>query len=152
MVPLADEAPLTTTVVRRDLTLDLALRIIDGAAQEATRRGVAMGLAVVDTGGRVVATARMDGAQLIAVDLATDKAYTAVALGQPTEAWAASTQPGGSDWGLSTTLGGRLVVFAGGLPVKVDGHVVGAIGVSGSAATVDRACAVAGLTSVGLHE
>ena len=151
MVPLADEA-LATTVVRRDLTLDLALRMIDGAAQEATRRDVSMGLAVVDTGGRVVATARMDGAQLIAVDLATDKAYTAVALGQPTEAWAASTQPGGSDWGLSTTLGGRLVVFAGGLPVKVDGHVVGGIGVSGSAATVDRACAVAGLASVGLTE
>ena len=151
MVPLADEA-LATTVVRRDLTLDLALRMIDGAAQEATSRNVAMGLAVVDTGGCVVATARMDGAQLIAVDLATDKAYTAVALGQPTEAWAASTQPGGSDWGLSTTLGGRLVVFAGGLPVKVDGHVVGGIGVSGSAATVDRACAVAGLAAVGLSE
>ena len=151
MVPLADEA-LATTVVRRDLTLDLALRMIHGAAQEATRREVAMGLAVVDTGGQVVATARMDGAQLIAVDLATDKAYTAVALGQPTEAWAASTQPGGSDWGLCTTLGGRLVVFAGGLPVKVDGHVVGGIGVSGSAATVDRACAVAGLAAVGLSE
>ena len=65
-----------------------------------------MGLAVVDTAGGVVASARMDGAQLIAVDLATDKAYTAVAFGQPTEAWSDSTQPGGADWGLSTTLGG----------------------------------------------
>ena len=138
------------TRTREDLTLDLALRLIDGACREATRRDVAMGLAVVDTGGGVVATARMDGAQLVAVELATDKAYTAVAFGQPTEAWSASTQPGGADWGLSTTLGGRLVVFAGGLPVHVDGRVVGAIGVSGSAADVDRACAQAGLAAVGL--
>jgi len=138
------------TITRQDLTLELALRLIDGACREATRRNVAMGLAVVDTGGSVVATARMDGAQLVAVELATDKAYTAVAFGQPTEAWSASTQPGGADWGLSTTLGGRLVVFAGGLPVHVDGQVVGAIGVSGSAAEVDRACAQAALAAVGL--
>ncbi len=152
MVQLTDDAVRATTVVRRDLTLDLALRLIQGAAAEATQRQVSMGLAVLDTGGRVVATARMDGAQLIAVELATDKAYTAVALGRPTEAWSASTQPGGSDWGLSTTLGGRLVVLAGGLPVRVDGAVVGAIGVSGAAAATDRACAVAGLAAVGLTE
>lgn len=138
------------TTTRQDLTLELALRLIDGACQEAARREVSMGLAVVDTGGCVIASARMDGAQLVAVDLAVDKAYTAVAFGQPTEAWAASTQPGGADWGLSTTLGGRLVVFAGGLPVHVDGQVVGAIGVSGSAAEVDRAVAQAGIAAVGL--
>ena len=142
--------PRHATTTRQDLTLDLALRLIDGACQEAVRRDVAMGLAVVDTAGGVVASARMDGAQLVAVDLATDKAYTAVAFGQPTEAWSDSTQPGGADWGLSTTLGGRLVVFAGGLPVRVDGQVVGAIGVSGSAAQVDRACAEAGIAAVGL--
>ena len=142
--------PRQATTTRQDLTLDLALRLIDGACQEAVRREVAMGLAVVDTAGGVVASARMDGAQLVAVDLATDKAYTAVAFGQPTEAWSDSTQPGGADWGLSTTLGGRLVVFAGGLPVRVDGEVVGAIGVSGSAAQVDRACAEAGIAAVGL--
>ena len=144
------QSPRHATTTRQDLTLDLALRLIDGACQEAARRDVAMGLAVVDTAGGVVASARMDGAQLVAVDLATDKAYTAVAFGQPTEAWSDSTQPGGADWGLSTTLGGRLVVFAGGLPVRVDGQVVGAIGVSGSAAQVDRACAQAGIAAVGL--
>ena len=144
------QSPRHATTTRQDLTLDLALRLIDGACQEAARREVAMGLAVVDTAGGVVASARMDGAQLVAVDLATDKAYTAVAFGQPTEAWSDSTQPGGADWGLSTTLGGRLVVFAGGLPVRVDGQVVGAIGVSGSAAQVDRACAQAGIAAVGL--
>ncbi len=109
-----------------------------------------MGIAVVDTAGRLVAAARMDDAQFVAVDLATDKAFTAAALRQPTETWAVSTQPGGDDWGLSTTLGGRLVVFAGGLPVRVDGQVVGGLGVSGSAGSVDRACAVAGLHQAGL--
>ena len=139
-------------VVRREVGLDLAQAVLQGVRDEAGRRSVAMGAAVVDLGGRVVAALRMDGAQVPALDLAIDKAFTAVSFDFPTEFWASSTRPDGSDWGLSTTLGGRLVVFAGGLPVKVDGHVVGGIGVSGSAASVDRACAVAGLASVGLTE
>jgi len=109
---------------------------------------MAMGIAVVDTGGNVVAAARMDGAQLVALPLATDKAYTAVAFGRPTEAWAESSAPGGSDWGLSTVLQGRLVVFAGGLPIVVEGELVGGLGVSGGPAEVDRACAEAGLLMV----
>jgi uncharacterized protein GlcG (DUF336 family) len=106
--------PRHTTTTRQDLTLDLALRLIDGACQEAVRRSVSMGLAVVDTAGGVVASARMDGAQLVAVDLATDKAYTAVAFGQPTEAWSASTQPGGLGLGAVHHPGAdALVGFAG---------------------------------------
>ena len=138
-------AGLTT---RRDVTLDLAEQILREARAEAERRGVPMGLAVVDTGGNLVAGARMDGTQLVALALATDKAYTAVAFGRPTEAWAEVSAPGGSDWGLSTVLQGRLVVFAGGLPITVDGAVVGGLGVSGGPAAVDRACAEAGLRAV----
>lgn len=140
------------TVERRDVGLDLALTVLTGVRAEAARAGVSLGMAVVDTGGGLVASARMDGAQLVAVALATDKAFTAVAFGAPTEAWAESTQPGGSDWGMTTTVGGRLVVFAGGLPLRVDGRVVGAVGVSGAAAHVDRACAAAGLRAAGLAE
>jgi uncharacterized protein GlcG (DUF336 family) len=108
-----------------------------------------MGAAVVDLGGRVVAALRMDGAQLPALDLAIDKAYTAVSFGHPTEFWAASTRPDGSDWGLSTTLGGRIVVFAGGLPVRAGGALAGGLGVRGAASDVDRACAEAGLRAPG---
>ncbi len=135
---------------RVDVGLELAERILAGVRAEATARGVAMGIAVTDGAGLVVMTARMDGAQIPAVALATDKAYTAVAFGAPSEAWAQSTAPGGSDWGLSTALGGRFVVFAGGLPIHIDGELAGAVGVSGAAASVDRACAEAGLRAAGL--
>jgi uncharacterized protein GlcG (DUF336 family) len=145
-------APLAraTTRNRADATLDLAQVLLAGVRAEAELRGVALGAAVVDAGGDLVAALRMDGAQLVALPLATDKAYTAVALDAPTETWAASTAPGGADWGMATALGGRLVVFAGGLPVRVDGALVGGLGVSGAAAAVDRACAEAGLAAAGL--
>lgn len=142
---------MTDGVLRRaDVGLDLAGSIVAGTRLEAAGRGVAMGIAVVDRGGLPIVTARMDGAQIPAVDLAVGKAYTAVAFGSPTEAWAQSTAPGGSDWGLSTALAGRFVVIAGGLPILVDGELAGAVGVSGAAAPVDRACAEAGLRAAGL--
>jgi uncharacterized protein GlcG (DUF336 family) len=137
-------------LVRADVGLDLAERLLRGVREEADRRGLAMGAAVVDRSGLLVAALRMDSAQTIALPLAIDKAWTAVACGLPTERWAESTQPGGVDWGLNTTLGGRFVVFAGGLPVSVDGDVCGGLGVSGAAAAVDRACAEAGLRAAGL--
>jgi uncharacterized protein GlcG (DUF336 family) len=136
-------------VTRSEVGLDAALTVLAGVREEAARRGVAMGAVVQDLGGRTVAAQRMDGAQLAAVDLAADKAYTAVSFGHPTEAWAASTVPGQGDWGLSTVLGGRIVVFAGGLPLRRDGRLVGAVGVSGAAAAVDRACAAAGVAAAG---
>jgi len=138
-------------VVRREVGLELAQACLEGVRAEAERRGVAMGAAVVDLGGRLVAGLRMDGAQLPALDLAIDKAYTAVSFGFPTEFWAASTRPDGADWGLSTTLGGRIVVFAGGLPIRSDGALAGGLGVSGAASAVDRACAEAGLRAAGLE-
>jgi uncharacterized protein GlcG (DUF336 family) len=140
----------SATVRRADVTLALAQELLAGVVTEAGERGVSMGAAVVDRGGNVVASVRMDGAQIIALPLAVDKAFTAVACGRPSEAWAGSTQPGGGDWGFNTTLGGRIVVFAGGMPVVVGGEVVGGLGVSGAAASVDKACAQAGLTSAGL--
>jgi uncharacterized protein GlcG (DUF336 family) len=131
--------------------LDLALDLLEGVRTEAAERGVAMGAAVVDIGGNIVASCRMDGAQLVALPLAIDKAWTAVACGQPTERWATSSTPGEGDWGLSTALGGRFIVFAGGLPITTtDGQLIGGLGVSGSAAEVDRACAEAALRAAGL--
>jgi uncharacterized protein GlcG (DUF336 family) len=60
-------------------------------------------------------------------------------------------RPDGSDWGLASTLGGRIVVFAGGLPIRADGALAGGLGVSGAASEVDRACAEAGLRAAGLE-
>lgn len=133
-----------------DMSLALAEQLLAGAREEAERRGLALGIAVVDRAGQLVAAVRMDAAQHIALRLATDKAWTASACGQPTEHWSDSSQPGGSDWGITGTLGGRFVVFAGGLPVVVDGSLLGGIGVSGAAAEVDQACARAGMDHAGL--
>lgn len=135
---------------RPEVGLALADVILAGVRREADALGLAMGMAVVDLGGQLVAAARMDGAQLIAVPLAVDKAFTAVAVGLPTETWAESTRPGGADWGFSTVLGGRIVVFAGGLPIRVGGALVGGLGVSGAAAHLDRLCAAAGLRAADL--
>lgn len=147
---MSTESREPVTLVREEVSLDLAQAILAGVRAEAERRSVAMGAAVVDLGGRLVAALRMDGAQLPALDLAVDKAYTAVAFGHPTEFWAESTRPDGGDWGLATSLGGRLVVVAGGLPIVVGGGLAGGVGVSGAASAVDRECALAGLRAAGL--
>jgi uncharacterized protein GlcG (DUF336 family) len=137
-------------VTRADVGLALAEAVLSGVRDAAAERGLAMGAAVLDRGGQIVSAMRMDGAQICAVPLALDKAYTAVAVGAPTDAWAGSTQPGGADWGFNTTLGGRIVVLAGGLPIVHDGEVIGGLGVSGGAGADDLACAQAGLEAAGL--
>lgn len=137
-------------LTRAEVGLDLAERLLQGVRDEAERLGHAMGGAVVDRGAQLVAAMRMDGAQICAVPLAIDKAFTAVALGLSTDVWAESTQPGGTDWGFNTTLGGRIIVFGGGLPIVYEGDLIGGLGVSGAAAAEDKACAEAGLRAAGL--
>lgn len=132
-------------VERRDLGLALARLLIEAAVQEAEQIGTPMAIAVVDGGGNVVAVERMDGAQLVAVPLAIDKAWTAVVCSAPTDDWASTTVPGNEDWGLSTALGGRVVVLPGGLPVKDGDTLIGGVGVSGGYGHEDKRCAQAAL-------
>jgi uncharacterized protein GlcG (DUF336 family) len=117
---------------------------------EADRLGLAIAAAVVDSGGQLVEAVRMDGAQLCAMPLAMDKAYTAVACGLPTAAWATRTQPGQADWGLNTALGGRLIAFAGGVPLYSESILVGGLGISGAAAHQDQAVAEAAVSAIGM--
>lgn len=133
-----------------DMSLELAERVLAGLKAEASEVDVRLAVAVVDRGGNLVAALRMDGAQLGANALALDKAYTAVAFGLPTGAWAASSGPGGSDWGLAATLDGRAVVFPGGVPVFLDGHLIGGVGVSGAKSVVDETCAEKAVAGAGL--
>ncbi|GAA0438973.1 hypothetical protein Acor_68520 [Acrocarpospora corrugata] len=128
------------------VSLDLARRISARSEAEARKLGKPMGIAVVDRAGHVILATRMDGASPVALRLAIDKAFTAAAFNAPTDAWSEVTQPGAADWGLTSALGGRIVILAGGLPIRVDGRLVGALGVSGAAPSVDLACAQAGLT------
>ena len=130
--------------------LELALRVLAEVRAEAAREGLAVAAAVADAGGHVIASARMDGAALGAMKLAVDKAFTAVLWQTPTGVFMSSTQPGGDDWGFNTSTDGRIVVYAGGLPVFDGEELCGALGVSGGTGEQDEACARQALAATGL--
>ena len=129
------------------MTVDLAtaLRMIAAAHAEAERRSIVVSAAVVDAGGNLVAFGRMDGAEIAGPVLAVDKAYTAVSNRIATSELATLAAPGGELFGLHANGGGRFVIFGGGVPITVEGTVVGGVGVSGASAADDEACAVAAL-------
>lgn len=129
-------------LVTPDMSLEVAERLLAEVKAQAVARGLHLAAAVVDRGGNTVVSMRMDHAQLGAGSLALDKAVTAASFGYPTAAWTASSAPGGSDWGLAHTLGGRAIVFPGGVPVFARASLIGGLGVSGASSDVDEACAV----------
>jgi len=135
----------------REIGLEKALALLGHVREAAAREGLAVAAAVCDRGGNAVASARMDGAALGAMALAVDKAYTAVLWQVPTGEFMQSTQPGGVDWGFNTTTGGRVVVYAGGLPIFARSELVGGLGVSGGTGEQDEACARAALGAEGLE-
>ena len=135
-------------VSRQHLSLEVALSLLARVREEAEARDLALAAAVVDTAGHVLASQRMDGTALGAMQLAVGKAYTAAAWATPSGEFSQSTQPGGDDWGWNTT-DPRVVVYAGGIPLLVDGELVGAIGASGGAAAEDEECVLAAASAVG---
>jgi corrinoid adenosyltransferase len=135
-------------ISRRHLSLELALALLARVREEAQAHDLSLAAAVVDPGGQVLASQRMDGAALGAMQLAVGKAFTAVSWATPSGEFGRSTQPGGDDWGWNTT-DTRIVVYAGGIPLLVDGELVGAIGASGGTATEDEECVIAAATGLG---
>lgn len=135
-------------ISRRHLSLDLALAVLARTREEAEARDLSLAAAVVDTSGHVLASQRMDGTALGAMQLAVGKAFTAVSWATPSGEFSRSTQPGGDDWGWNTT-DARVVVYAGGIPLLVDGELVGAIGASGGTASEDEECVVAAAHALG---
>jgi uncharacterized protein GlcG (DUF336 family) len=129
-------------IQRRRNSLDLALALLSRVREEAASRGLSLAVAVVDDGGHVVASQKMDEAALGAMQLAIGKAYTAVLWGTPSGDFTESTQPGGEDWGWNST-DPRIVVYAGGVPLHVDGELVGGVGASGGTAAQDAECVLA---------
>jgi uncharacterized protein GlcG (DUF336 family) len=120
------------------LTLAAARRMIAAVEAEAAELRVAMSVAVVDAGDQLVAFARMDGADLVGVQLARDKAYTALVNRMPTGDLAPLVQPGAEFYGYDSVAAGRMIVFAGGMPLERNGVLVGAVGVSGGSAQEDQ--------------
>jgi uncharacterized protein GlcG (DUF336 family) len=137
------------TFEKASISSELAHRIIAAAEAKAAEMGHPFVIAVVDDAGVLKAFSRMDGAALLSVQVAQDKAYTAVGFGLSTDGWhefikddppLALGAPAGID---------RLVVFGGGYPISIGGKLVGGIGVSGGHYSQDMDVARAGLSAIG---
>jgi uncharacterized protein GlcG (DUF336 family) len=126
------------------VTLENARKIIVAAEKKAGELGQPMNIAVADGGGNLVAHVRMDGAWIGSIDIAINKAFTARAFDISTRDLAKHAQPGGQFYGIHASNHGRVMIFAGGVPVKRAGKVVGAVGVSGGTGEQDQAVAEAG--------
>lgn len=124
--------------------LEDARRVIVAAEKKARELGQPMNIAVADEGGRLVAHVRMDGAWLGSIDISINKAFTARAFDIATKDLAEQSQSGGQFFGIHASNDGRVMVFAGGIPLKREGKVVGAVGVSGGSGEQDHTVAAAG--------
>ncbi|WP_196258857.1 GlcG/HbpS family heme-binding protein [Pelagibacterium limicola] len=119
--------------------------LIAGAAEKSREIGVPMCIAVTDESGQLIAFERMDGGKVTSTTIAIDKAFTAAGAKRATHEYGAVSQPGKPAYGINSAIGGRLMVVGGGLPVIVDGEVVGGIGISSGTPDQDLACAQAGV-------
>ncbi len=126
------------------ITLADARRIIEAAEKKAEEIGQPMNIAVVDQGGNLVAHVRMDKAWMGSVDISINKAWTARAFDIATKDLAELSQSGDQFFGIHASNHGRVMIFAGGIPLKRGNEVVGAIGVSGGLGKQDQAVAEAG--------
>jgi uncharacterized protein GlcG (DUF336 family) len=130
------------------VTLEDARRIIAAAEKKAVEIGQPMNIAVADAGANLVAHVRMDGAWLGSIDISIKKAYTARAFDLSTKDLSAHCQSGGQFFGIHASNDGKIMVFAGGIPLLKDGKVVGSIGVSGGSGEQDHAVAEAGVAAL----
>ena len=129
------------------LTIDGARKCIDAAVAAATSLGVSVCISVVDQAGQLLAFERMDGAATLSIALSQDKAYTVTAFGLPTAAWypMIANEPALLH---GIVKADRLMIFGGGVPVTVDGQIIGAVGASGGTSDEDTKIATAGAGAI----
>jgi uncharacterized protein GlcG (DUF336 family) len=125
------------------LTLEKAHRVIAAGEAKARDIGQPMNIAVVDEGTNLKAFIRMDNAWLGSIDIAVNKAFTAKAFDISTKELGQNSQPGDQFFGIHVSNHDRVMIFAGGVPLKVDGKIVGAVGVSGGSGEQDQQVAEA---------
>lgn len=135
------------TTPTRKLTHHGALTAINAAIAKALELGEPVDIVVVDDGGNVVASVRMDGAKLLSMLTATAKAVSAASHRRPTTEIDPDIAPG-----LAAASGGRLTNMAGGLPIVIGGICVGGIGIGSAPDAEDVAIARAGLAAIGAEE
>ena len=126
------------------MTLADARRVTAAAEKKAQEIKQPMNIAVVDEGGNLVSHVRMDGAWIGSIDISINKAFTSRAFDISTKDLASHSQSGGQFFGIHVSNHGRVMIFSGGIPLKKDGKVVGAIGVSGGSGDQDHSVAEAG--------
>lgn len=130
---------------KRALTLAAATQVADAAEAEARKNGWAVSIAVVDDGGQLMVFRRMDGAKLVATDIAMRKARTAAYFQQPTKGLEEEVTKGGRTALLPID---DFMPLEGGVPIVASGEMVGAVGVSGVTGAQDAQCALAGAAVV----
>ena len=130
--------------------LEDARRVISAAETKAAEIGQPMNIAVADEGGNIVAHVRMDNAWIGSIDIAMKKAYTSRAFDIETKELAKHSQSGGQFFGVHVSNDGKIMIFAGGIPIKRGEEVVGAIGVSGGSGVEDHSVAEAGAAAANI--
>lgn len=125
-----------------------ARRIIAAAEKKAEEIKQPMNIAVVDEGGNLIAFERMEDAWIGSIDIAQKKAWTSRAFDITTKDLGANSQSGDQFFGIHASNNGKVMIFAGGIPLKKDGKVVGAIGVSGGSGVQDHSVAEAGAAAL----
>jgi uncharacterized protein GlcG (DUF336 family) len=129
------------------ITMETAQRTIEAGIVKAKQIGQPMNIAVVDVGANLTAFVCMDGAWLGSIDIAINKAFTAKAFDISTLELGRNSQPGDQFYGIHTSNHGRVMIFAGGIPIKVHGQTVGAVGVSGGSGEQDQTVAEAAVAA-----
>jgi uncharacterized protein GlcG (DUF336 family) len=138
------KGPTMATAQKTSVSLEDARRIIAAAEKKAQEIGQPMNIAVADEGANLVAFIRMENAWLGSIDIAQKKAFTSRAFDIATKDLAQHSQSGNQFFGIHASNDGKVMIFAGGIPLKSGGKVVGAIGVSGGSGEQDHAVAEAG--------
>jgi uncharacterized protein GlcG (DUF336 family) len=130
------------------LSLAEARTVIAAAERRAEEIGQPMNIAVVDAGGNLVSHVRMDGAWIGSIDISINKAFTSRAFDIQTKDLGDNAQPGNQFYGIHASNQGKIMIFAGGIPLTRDGKVFGAIGVSGGSGEQDQTVAEAGANAL----
>lgn len=130
------------------LTLEGARIALAAAEHRAKEIDVPMNIAIVDHATHLLNFARMEGAKFTSINIAIDKAFTAAGHKLPTSVYKENVWPGGPAYGINHTNGGRFNTIGGGLPIMLDGVVVGAIGCSTGSPAQDEDVSSAGKKAV----
>lgn len=138
---------MAATVMKPSISSELAAKVIAAAESKAVTMGVPMVIAVCDESGILKEYRRMDGAPLLSVEIAIDKAWSAVSFGVPTHGLHDFVKDD-APLALGIPKVARLILFGGGYPIRIEGALVGAIGVSGGHYNQDMEVAEAGLTAL----